>query len=448
MERTKPQIHTEYRLRTANRSSWQRGFHGVGYGDMRGSSMINVAPSRSRSIIKNNMNSGVSSKVYNKLYEKSKAKSFLNKQGASSLVLDAFNHWNCKTKDYKITPDKYWWHNLLTKVDNHLLQYATNGKAGYSYMAAQHTMGVIDKLYAKYGDDLDKHLDKLNDGIKNGDVEGDKEFKKSFESAINSAKNKIKKDLDNMENSGNEAGKGNDEAAIDTVDLLTDPRLAKLLTIKESNIRDFLRTTIDKATESVTGKSYIEEESLFDSEDIEDLINIENFAHVALFEDLTTRIKKYSISFDIYIDDSGSMDSTIFMGDTRVCIRNLSRLLAFKLKELDILRDCYLFSHSDTLTKINNNDLFSAHIGGGTDIEQCITNAKLTKRPAIIITDGWDRIDPETDYHADKFFLVLGEREMPSCFKKFAVNKQLMFFTGGKFFKGIYDKENETVKAA
>jgi hypothetical protein len=390
---------------------------------------MSARPSQARSIIKNHVDRDVASTVYQRLYNKSTAKGFLNQHGASSLMLDAFNHWYQKGKDYDIQPDKYWWHSLLQKVDNHLLQFATNGKTGFSYAAASHVIEIINKLYKEYGDGLKDKIEEYNEALQNGKPAPDEEFEKKLDSASNSAKNRIRKDLDNMEKNSNTAGKGNDAVSIEMIDMLIDPRLSKLINIKQTGIKEFLKTTIDRATESISGKAIIIEESIFDSENIDDLINIENFAHVALYDDLTTRTKKYNVSFDVYIDDSGSMDSRFYLGDIPVVYRNLARMLAFKLLDMQLLRDCYLFSHNDTLTKIKHEHLFSAHIGGGTDIAQCVYNAQKTGRPAIIVTDGWDRI-PKDCYYKDCFILILDCITADISFKKFAENKQILFYDG------------------
>lgn len=389
-------------------------------------------PSQARSIIKNEPDVDVARTVYQRLYNKSTAKSFINQEGASSLIMDAFNHWYQDSKNYDIQPDKYWWHSLLQKVDNHLLQFATNGKAGFSYAAAAQIIDVINKLYKEYGDDLKDKIEDYNESLKNGQPAPDGDFEKKLDSCANSAKNKIRKDIDKMEKASKSAGKGNGAEDIEMIDMLTDPRLTKLIDIKQSNLKEFLKTTIDRATQATSGKSTIIEESLFDSESIDDLVNIENFAHVALFDDLTTRTKKYHVSFDVYIDDSGSMDSHFRLGGwdgPSVTYRNISRMLAFKLLDMQLLRDTYLFSHSDTLTKIKNEHLFSAHIGGGTDIAQCIYQAKKVGRPAIIVTDGWDSI-PEDCYYKDCFILILDCNQTSDTFAKFAKNKQIIFYDG------------------
>ena len=429
----------DYRLNFSGtrKSYWGRG-------SMYSRDTLNVSPDTSHSIIKNETDSLLSSSVFTKIHRELNCNEFLeNNGGASSIIMDAFSHWHKKDKKYEITPDKYWWHHLLSKVDNHLLQYATNNKAGYSYLAAAKTMGILDKLYKKHGNDLKNKLKQMNDDIQNGNDPSDKDFEKDMNSAANTAKNQIKKDIEKADKTGMDAGKGNTKADLDMMDLMMDPRLQKLVNVKGSNIKDFLKVTIDKATECVGGKATIIEESIFDAEDIEDLINIENFAHVALFDDLVTKTRKYTTSFDVYIDDSGSMESYANMGNdeaTRITYRNLARMVAFKLEQMNILRDCYLFSNTGKMPKIDKKHLFAAHIGGGTDIAQCIQNSKKVNRPAIIITDGYDRIDTEKDYHKDCFILCVGMNSMQRSFERFAKNKQLVFYDQGKFLKTIMAK--------
>lgn len=431
----------DYRLNFSDnrRSYWGRG-------SMYSRDTINVSPDTSNSIIKNETDSLLGSSVFTKIHRELNCNEFLeNNGGASSIIMDAFSHWHKKDKKYEITPDKYWWHHLLSKVDNHLLQYATNDKAGYSYLAASKTMGILDKLYKKHGDDLKNKLKQMNDDIQNGNDPSDKDFEKDMNSAANTAKNQIKKDIEKADKTGMDAGKGNTKEDLDMMDLMMDPRLQKLVSVKGSNIKDFLKVTIDKATECVGGKATIIEESIFDAEDIEDLVNIENFAHVALFNDLVTKTKKYTTSFDVYIDDSGSMGQYANMGDdgaSRVTYRNLARMVAFKLEQMNILRDCYLFSNYGNMPKIDKKHLFAAQIGGGTDIAQCIKNSKKVNRPAIIITDGWDTIDMENDYHKDCFILCVGMDSMSESFERFAKNKQIIFYQNGKFLKTTIGKNH------
>ena len=214
----------EYRLNFSknNRDYWR--------GSMYSRDTLNVSPDTSNSIIKNETDSILGSSVFSKIHRNVKCNEFLNDNGgASSIIMDAFSHWHKKDKKYEITPDKYWWHHLLSKVDNHLLQFATNDKAGYSYLAASKTMEILDKLHKKHGDDLKNKIQQLNDDIQNGNDPSDKDFEKDMNSAANSAKTQIKKEIEKADKTGMQAGKGNTKEDLDMMDLMMDPRLKNLL---------------------------------------------------------------------------------------------------------------------------------------------------------------------------------------------------------------------------
>ena len=114
------------------------------------------APSRNNAIIENDLDLVLSSTVNRKLEVHQECDPFLKEQGKGSILTDAFNHWFQGEKEYNIKPDKYWWHHLLQKIDNHLLQFVTNGNTGYSYLAAQATVDVLNKLYKEYAHRFEK----------------------------------------------------------------------------------------------------------------------------------------------------------------------------------------------------------------------------------------------------------------------------------------------------
>jgi hypothetical protein len=431
-----PEIHTKYSLREAGRG-WWRSSHSMSGDDP--FAMVS-SPSQKTCIVKNKLGDTLSSSLYQKLYNGMHAEhgQFVRDNDPQGLVLDAFKHWYKTDKEISVTPEKYWWHHLLSKLDNHLLRRVTNDKIGYSYLAANATLKILEKLYKKYGDDLKDKLDKLSDELCNGSCPSDEELQGDIQRAANSAQNSLKKDIEGLENS-KMAGKCNDPANLQMITLATDPRLKKLTNIKGNDLDKFLKTTIDRATSTVSGKYSTREESIFDTDDIEDLINIEAFAHVALVMDAMVKEKQYHLSFDVYIDDSGSMDSHCRLGgNVSVTYRDLSRMVAFKLHQLGILRDVYLFAHENTITLIKPEHLFSAHIGGGTDIQQCIDLARSNRRPAILITDGWDRIkEGKEGYFQDMFILILQCDRTHYTFKQFLPKKQLMFYTDGEFKDGV-----------
>lgn len=429
-----PEIHTNYELRGAG-NNWYRGTTQV---DGMPGFFPSIGPNQSTCIIKNELDETIATNLYSKLYNAREdgTQSFLSNNDSEGLVLDAYKHWNNADKTVNVAPTKYWWHHILSKLDNHLLQKITNDKIGYSYLAANATLKIIEKLYKIHGDDLQEKLGDLNESLMNGDP-GCDELNGQITKAANSATNGLKKDIDSLESS-KMAGKCNNSENLNYIDMSTDPRLKKLTSIKGNDLNKFLKTTIDRATATSTGKYSTTEESIFDADAIEELINVEAFAHVALVLDAVVRERKHHLSFDVYIDDSGSMDSRCQIGEASVSVtyRDLARMVAFKLFSLGILRDVYLFSCRNTITKISHEHIFSAHIGGGTDIQQCIDLARAQKRPAILITDGWDSIEEGNEgYFRDMFILILECQSTHHSFKQFLPKKQIMFYNNGKFME-------------
>jgi hypothetical protein len=371
---------------------------------------------------------------------------FMQKQGETNLLVDGFNHWYADNKQYNINPDKYWWHHLLSKVDNHLLQYATNNKAGYSFIASKHIVSLLERLYREYGDNMEEHMDKLNEECGNGEGQGDfssdssvnsedyKAFKESVEKGTTKAYNKIKKDLSDTAKQGGDQMNGSGAGALESAELFSSPEIKRLGEINKGTLKNFFKTTIDKATSNAVGKQSLIEESFFDSEDIEEIVNIENFAHIAMFEDLVTKASRYNISFDIYIDDSGSMSSTFYIDGKSMSYRNLAHLVAYRLNQLKLLRDCYLFGSTRQLIKIPITELFSFKYGGGTDIDQCLQNAKAVNRPCIVITDGSDALN-EKNYFKDAFLLTLEVPYLNNTFEPYVKQGQVLGYSGGKLSK-------------
>jgi len=49
-------------------------------------------------------------------------KSAMERYDLTAPFLDTIKHWHHKSKVIKVSPNKYWFHNLLTKFDNRLLK--------------------------------------------------------------------------------------------------------------------------------------------------------------------------------------------------------------------------------------------------------------------------------------------------------------------------------------
>ena len=228
------------------------------------------------------------------------------------MVTDAFKtFFNAKNK-LGITPDKYWWHHLITKMNNHLLKLITKDNKGYSYIAMKSIIEKLMKLFAKFPDEgLRDAINEANKAIQNGQSPNNDLFKQ-MEKAVEAGVNKARKDIKAAEEAfGMNAGKGLKDN-INLCEIAIDPKVKRALTVDKVEINRFVKHVADKAIEATYGVPEIIEESFFESDtaDIDDIVNLEDFAHVALLDDLSIRRKRYAINFDIYLDDSGSVSYT------------------------------------------------------------------------------------------------------------------------------------------
>lgn len=360
---------------------------------------------------------------------------FIQTQGADNLLSDIYKHWHSSDKKYDIRPDKYWWHYILSRVDNHLLQKLTNNNTLYSYVATEKTVELLIKLLKQHApEELEQFANDMQ-AQASGDpnAQPNKDILNSIDKFSNSAQNSIKKKISDIESLPGGMMSGDAASDIEQLEALPKDIMSKLKSIKKGQIANFLKATIDYAIEATTGKERVLEESIFEADEIDDISNLENFAHVALFDDLMVTKKTKHVSFDIYIDDSGSMASKEYGGDFNgTTRRTLAHLLSFRLMQLNILRKTYLFSSSKQLKEIDKKDLFKPLFNCGTNIYQCIEQAKKQNRPSILVTDGCDRFDRTKGYYKDMYILVIGD-SLPKCFGKYAENNQILFFKNGKF---------------
>jgi hypothetical protein len=383
-------------------------------------------PDQSKCIIRPNFSDSTARQIMNTV--DFVAKREMERYDLTTAFFDTIKHWYHSDKVVKVSPDKYWFHNLLTKFDNRLLKMITNGNLTYSYLAGD----ALIKRLLKIAQSMtpEEFKDACQDLQDNPNDQASQDLMKRLTSAANSALNDTRKKVKQAEESGL-CGKG--PGTLENIQLLTDTKILRSIALNKSDINRFVKHVVSRATESIGGIGYIEEESLLESEDIEDMANIENFAHIALLEDLNVRHKRYYMNFDLYIDDSGSMTDTMLLESGSIKFRLLSRILAKKMDDAKLLKDAYLFSSSGQLEKLPKNDFFSKKIDGGTCIQQCVDNAKKKNRPCIILTDGFDRLTG--DMYDQAYFIILGNPRTDESFMPYYKKDRIMYYDDGQFYK-------------
>lgn len=353
------------------------------------------------------------------------------------MVLDAFKLFYYKDKEVAVSPKMYWLHHYLSKCDNHILNMVTSGNAGFSYIASNAVVETLYRFLQKENPDLDE----LNEGIQNGGSPNLDKLSQAAKTGINRAKRDIQKTQDAANQFGCSKDFGKD---LQSAQMLCDTKLLNSISLNGAALAKFVKFVIDKAVSYSTGKRYTVEESIFDADDIEDISNIEHFSHFALLNDLSVMENKYIMNFDIFIDDSGSMGCKYDLEGKRIELRNLARMIAFKMHAMKMVKDIWLFSSRDELFKIDISELFTSKIDGGTDISQCIRESNKSGRPCLIITDGNDYLDEKLKYNDKAYMLALEVGGLDKSWKQYANNKQILFYDSHSGFKeGVYTNDGD-----
>tara|TARA_R100000315_G_C5235680_1_gene147713 strand:+ start:676 stop:1923 length:1248 start_codon:yes stop_codon:yes gene_type:complete len=336
------------------------------------------------------------------------------------MILDGFKNYYNKDKKVVVKPSMYWFHHFLRKCDNHILSMVTNENMGYSHIASKAIMEALFNYLRKQDPD---YIDEENQKVTNGSAS--EELDKAAKSAINKAKKAIQDLQDTAANfgCGKSFGKTLEQAKI-----LDDPSLLKKIKVNASELSKVVNHIIDKAVSNVGGKRYTVEESIFESDDLEDIANIENFAHVALLDDLSVKENRYILNFDLFIDDSGSMGTRVNLANKRVELRTIARMVAFQMYASKLVKDTWIFACKGELFKIPPEEIFTAKIDGGTNLSQCIRQSLKTGRPALLITDGNDYLEKDLKHNPKLYIVAIYMSHLSESFLEYGKRGQVLFY--------------------
>ncbi len=350
-----------------------------------------------------------------------------------SILLDIFKSWyNAERRIKRLPTHLYWLHHFITSMDNHLLRMITQERTGFSYLATSIVLEKLDRAF-KSDPDLKDKLDDLCKAIEAGEDPSSTEAGVKLDKVAASANNKMRKDLSKAEEMG--IGKGVDPESIQMVETMFNSRLLKNVKLNRRDLDKFVKHIASKAQDSLGGRAEIVEESILESDIVDNLEHIENFSHLALIDNVSNLSKRYYMNFDLYIDCSGSMGSqasyenNAFSG---VTLRALSRLFVHQLITMNMVKKMYLFSNN--VHELSKKELFTKTLDRGTNIKSCINQAKANNKASIILTDGYDHIDADEDYFKKVYFVVLQQDRLGEAFVKYHRGGQILFWEDGKFY--------------
>lgn len=307
---------------------------------------------------------------------------------------------------YKCNDMMQWWHEMLQNTNNYLLKTVTQNKPGYSFIAMKHIINLLREEIEK-NEDLKNHAnsggqgpDGQNDQSPGGGG-GQPDFSQSnqniqdkMEKAVKDASEEIEEKEQDAETvgDGNLAGKGVSDI------LLQEERIEMIKQVKVSKreIGKLINHSIKSFKKGFGSKTILSEESLFEADVVEDLIDEHYLFSELLADDVSVRDhRQLMTAFDLYIDVSGSMTEKMNVYGKQVQRLQMAIALACRMKGLGCLGEVYAFN--DSIQKIGEEGIWHLRAHGGTSIEKCMQQIKKSGRPSVILTDGDDGFSTYTD---------------------------------------------------
>jgi hypothetical protein len=362
-------------------------------------------------------------------------------------IFSLFNNELSNVKIKKYDEENKWQFALLNKVNNYLLRPLTENSNLYTYITTYELIKTLNNLIKQKiiqqnkesnggkSESPEEILKKMFSDKEPANVE-ERSQKKSIENAIDKAVKEIETKMKSMQNSkGVLAGKGDDFSFSEINVILDYLSFAKNLNLSNKQIGQFIKKSLKFASNYFSNSFKTFEESILDSDDIEDIVNIEDLANPVFstmhLEDIMTTDKKFSLAFDIYVDISGSMVSLINFDSNVISALDLCKITSLKLNEMGFVKDVYVFN--DIVRKMNDTrDVLKLTPKGGTKIELVIEKVKSNNRPSVIITDMKDTV---FNYSENIYFIgVAGAKfSLKDKANQYKTKKQLIVYNNGSF---------------
>lgn len=209
------------------------------------------------------------------------------------------------------------------------------------------------------------------------------------------------------------------------------------LSVSNAKLMNAVKAILDKTSSHFSPKCIETDVSLFDAEELLEISNLE-FLHPALkmskLLDISVTERKYVGKFDLYVDISGSMDSSCQGTLGSIKRMTLAMALATQMKRMNILKDLYKFDTRLFTTTGTQISILSMKPGGGTDIDLTLKKIKDTGVNSVILTDAEDQVNI---YVPNALFIGVGSNfysfERRGAGQQFINNSQCIIYNGKNF---------------
>lgn len=324
-----------------------------------------------------------------------------------------------------------WWHGMLQNTQNYLLKTVTQNKPGYSFIAMKHIINLLKEEIEK-NEDLKNHCNNPGGGDDQDDQQPgggggqqpdfdqtNQNIQDKMEQAVKDAAQEIEEKEQDAETvgDGDLAGKGVSEI------LLQEERMEMISQVKVSKkeIGKLINHSIKSFKKGFGAKTILSEESLFEADVVEDLIDEHYLFNEILADNVSVRDhRQLMTAFDLYIDVSGSMTQEMNVYGKKVQRLQMAIALAARMRGLGCLGEVYAFN--DNIEKIGEEGIWHVRTSGGTNIEKCMRKIKKSGRPSVILTDGDDGFTTYTDM---SFIMTISPSTGRAYWKQDAVKKMI-----------------------
>lgn len=210
------------------------------------------------------------------------------------------------------------------------------------------------------------------------------------------------------------------------------------IAISEQMVSNFVKTTL-KLSQSYFSTRYTETQvEVLEADILDDMEGLENLVpglRALGLEDLVTHERKYHMKFDVYVDCSGSMDTSMIdysyrskrsAENKQLLGIDLAKVTALKLRNLGFVDDVYPFEGRVYDKLKTNMDIALMQARGGTNINRVVEHVAKIGKPSVVITDMHDSISV---YDSNVYFIgILGAGfenfKQYETGKKYLENKQ------------------------
>lgn len=293
-----------------------------------------------------------------------------------------------------------------------------------------------DQLEKNQGDNDDSSGGNKTESVKNSNLDKKLEgIVKNTNKELSEALDRASETIQEMKELG--IGSDNSLGTSSNINKSMIKKIVERLRKEDNNrLKKLFKVILDNSKNYFTSKVIYDDESIFDSDIIEDIENIE-YLHPAFKKahlmDITCRTPRSVGKVDIYIDCSGSMGKLLIE----------AKIIALKLIKMNYAHDVYYFNNYVHKPKQDFNSILIFNKGGGTNFNKVLLSIKNSKRNSVVITDGQSGCQ---EYDEKTFFIGVGGANFRyfnrnDISSKFLKNKQcIKVDNSGKFSYTKYEK--------